>query len=146
MWHQTFQEDLEKIYIGVYSWLASVVETWLSSWTSQHCGTFPLWNHKATTELCIIITYCGQVWPCGENVVPSDERVLWSSTFWVGNLWYYVAKSDNLTTKRHRMYKVVQIWPGLMSPDLHTISPRHIWTTLYKVGAAAACCHSTKLI
>jgi len=27
--------------------------------------------------------------------------------------------------------KVVQIWPGLMSPDLHTNSPGHIWTTLY---------------
>jgi len=31
----------------------------------------------------------------------------------------------------HVNYKVVQIWPGLMSPDLHTISPGHIWTTLY---------------
>ena len=29
------------------------------------------------------------------------------------------------------IYKVVQIWPGLMSPDLHTNSPGHIWTTLY---------------
>ena len=26
---------------------------------------------------------------------------------------------------------MVQIWPGLMSPDLHTNSPGHIWTTLY---------------
>jgi len=71
--------------------LTSVVETWLPSWTSQHCATFPLWNHKATTELCIIVTCCGQEWPCGENVVPPDERVLWSSTFWVENVWYYVA-------------------------------------------------------
>ena len=29
------------------------------------------------------------------------------------------------------MYKVVQIWQGLMSPDIHTNSPGHIWTTLY---------------
>jgi len=29
------------------------------------------------------------------------------------------------------LYKVVQIWPGLMSPDLHTNSPGHIWTNLY---------------
>jgi len=28
-------------------------------------------------------------------------------------------------------YKVVQIWPGLMSLDLHTNSTGHIWTSLY---------------
>jgi len=29
---------------------------------------------------------------------------------------------------------MVQIWPGLMSPDLHTNSPGHIWTTLLYIG------------
>jgi hypothetical protein len=29
------------------------------------------------------------------------------------------------------MYKVVQIWPGQTVTCLHTISPGHIWTTLY---------------
>jgi hypothetical protein len=29
------------------------------------------------------------------------------------------------------MYKVVQIWPGQTVTYLHTISPGHIWTTLY---------------
>jgi hypothetical protein len=28
-------------------------------------------------------------------------------------------------------YKVVQIWPGQTVTCLHTISPGHIWTTLY---------------
>jgi hypothetical protein len=28
-------------------------------------------------------------------------------------------------------YKVVQIWPGQTVTSLHTISPGHIWTTLY---------------
>ena len=31
------------------------------------------------------------------------------------------------------MYKVVQIWPGQTVICLHTISPGHIWTTLYIV-------------
>ena len=30
------------------------------------------------------------------------------------------------------MYKVVQIWPGQTVTSLHTISPGHIWTTLYQ--------------
>ena len=30
------------------------------------------------------------------------------------------------------LYKVVQIWPGQTVTCLHTISPGHIWTTLYK--------------
>ena len=29
------------------------------------------------------------------------------------------------------LYKVVQIWPGLIVYSLHTKSPGHIWTTLY---------------
>ena len=29
------------------------------------------------------------------------------------------------------IYKVVHIWPGLITACLHTISPGHIWTTLY---------------
>jgi hypothetical protein len=29
------------------------------------------------------------------------------------------------------MYKVVQIWPGQTVTSLQTISPGHIWTTLY---------------
>jgi hypothetical protein len=29
------------------------------------------------------------------------------------------------------IYKVVQIWPGQTVTSLHTISPGHIWTTLY---------------
>ena len=29
------------------------------------------------------------------------------------------------------MYKVVQIWLGQTVTCLHTISPGHIWTTLY---------------
>jgi hypothetical protein len=28
-------------------------------------------------------------------------------------------------------YRVVQIWPGQTVTSLHTISPGHIWTTLY---------------
>ena len=32
------------------------------------------------------------------------------------------------------MYKVVQIWPGQTVTCLHTNSPGHIWTTLYKRG------------
>jgi hypothetical protein len=31
----------------------------------------------------------------------------------------------------HRVYKVVQIWPGLTVCKLVTICPGHIWTTLY---------------
>ena len=31
-------------------------------------------------------------------------------------------------------YKVVQIWPGQTVTCLHTISPGHIWTTLYKLS------------
>jgi hypothetical protein len=31
------------------------------------------------------------------------------------------------------LYKVVQIWPGQTVTCLHTISPGHIWTTLYIV-------------
>jgi hypothetical protein len=33
-------------------------------------------------------------------------------------------------------YKVVQIWQGQTVTCLHTVSPGHIWTTLY-VGTAA---------
>ena len=42
--------------------------------------------------------------------------------------------SDGLCTRRprDRKYKVVQIWPGQTVTCLHTISPGHIWTTLYK--------------
>ena len=32
---------------------------------------------------------------------------------------------------RQAMYKVVQIWPGQTATCLDTISPGHIWTTLY---------------
>jgi hypothetical protein len=31
------------------------------------------------------------------------------------------------------LYKVVQIWPGQTVTCLHTISPGHIWTTLYLI-------------
>jgi len=34
-------------------------------------------------------------------------------------------------TTRVHLYKVVQIWPGLIVYSLHTKSPGHIWTTLY---------------
>jgi hypothetical protein len=33
----------------------------------------------------------------------------------------------------YKFYKVVQIWPGQTVTCLHTISPGHIWTTLYKM-------------
>jgi hypothetical protein len=32
------------------------------------------------------------------------------------------------------LYKVVQIWPGQSVTCLHTNSPGHIWTTLYKIS------------
>jgi hypothetical protein len=32
---------------------------------------------------------------------------------------------------RYRMYKVVQIWPGLIVCKQVTVCPGHIWTTLY---------------
>jgi hypothetical protein len=35
-------------------------------------------------------------------------------------------------------YKVVQIWPGQTVTNLHTISPGHIWTTLYLEQVPAA--------
>jgi len=34
------------------------------------------------------------------------------------------------------MYKVFQIWPGLIVYSLHTKSPGHIWTTLYNSNMA----------
>jgi hypothetical protein len=34
-------------------------------------------------------------------------------------------------TLRLIMYKVVQIWSGQTVTSLHTISPGHVWTTLY---------------
>jgi hypothetical protein len=39
--------------------------------------------------------------------------------------------SGTSTKKVNWMYKVVQIWPGQTVTCLHTISPSHIWTTLY---------------
>jgi len=49
------------------------------------------------------------------------------------------------------MYKVVQIWPGLMSPDLHTNSPGHIWTTLYvyrniEAHSYNSCCRAEEIV
>jgi hypothetical protein len=38
-----------------------------------------------------------------------------------------------LCTTTFRKYKVVQIWPGQTVTCLHTISPGHIWTTLYYI-------------
>jgi hypothetical protein len=40
----------------------------------------------------------------------------------------YLEKTQN--------YKVVQIWPGQTVTCLHTISPGHIWTTLYLVSTS----------
>jgi len=44
------------------------------------------------------------------------------------------------------IYKVVQIWPGLMSPDLHTNSPGHIWTTLYITAKSTVCIPNTAVL
>ena len=39
---------------------------------------------------------------------------------------------DHFPLRQERcVYKVVQIWPGQTVTCLHTISPGHIWTTLY---------------
>jgi hypothetical protein len=37
-------------------------------------------------------------------------------------------------------YKVVQIWPGQTMTCLHTISPGHIWTTLYYILLCVCVC------
>ena len=38
---------------------------------------------------------------------------------------------DSIPQNLCAKYKVVQIWPGQTVTCLHTISPGHIWTTLY---------------
>jgi hypothetical protein len=38
---------------------------------------------------------------------------------------------DYLNKQFQSMYKVVQIWPGQTVTSLHTLSPGHIWTTVY---------------
>ena len=43
----------------------------------------------------------------------------------------YVENTTCLNTENPDLYKVVQIWPGQTVTCLHTISPGHIWTTLY---------------
>jgi hypothetical protein len=45
-----------------------------------------------------------------------------------------------LDTHKTHKYKVVQIWPGQTVTSLHTISPSHIWTTLYTVWAESRVC------
>jgi hypothetical protein len=48
--------------------------------------------------------------------------------------WSYRLRSHALRPLGHlqvQIYKVVQIWPGQTVTCLHTISPGHIWTTLY---------------
>ena len=41
----------------------------------------------------------------------------------------------SITRSTFRMYKVVQIWPGLFVCKQGTVCPGHIWTTLYSVMA-----------
>jgi hypothetical protein len=44
---------------------------------------------------------------------------------------YYNASYCTVLTPCVEIYKVVYIWPGQTVTCLHTISPGHIWTTLY---------------
>jgi hypothetical protein len=44
---------------------------------------------------------------------------------------FYYYTWPSLYTYIQWMYKVIQIWPGQTMTCLHTISPGHIWTTLY---------------
>jgi hypothetical protein len=52
--------------------------------------------------------------------------IVFFCTLFVLNPWH-----SRLSVKRMYSYKVVQIWPGQTVTCLHTISPGHIWTTLY---------------
>ena len=49
----------------------------------------------------------------------------------LGRTWYFCFPTAGENTFRNGTYKVVQIWPGQTVSCLHTISPGHIWTTLY---------------
>jgi hypothetical protein len=44
--------------------------------------------------------------------------------------WLAYTKFVHLTV----LYKVVQIWPGLIVCKQVTVCPGHIWTTLYKLN------------
>ena len=52
---------------------------------------------------------------------------------WGGGLYLKMEPWDKQTFRENLTYKVVQIWQGLMSPDIHTNSPGHIWTTFYLI-------------
>ena len=55
-----------------------------------------------------------------------------SYVFWAVNITYSLNLSDLRRCITTGMYKVVQIWLGQTVTCLHTISPGHSWTTLYK--------------
>jgi len=72
------------------------------------------------------------VFPRG-NFPKAFNRIVSNSFFlWVTCLSHHDIMHFTSLTRLCNIYKVVQIWPGLISPDLHTNSPGHIWTTLYK--------------
>jgi hypothetical protein len=48
--------------------------------------------------------------------------------------WNHIQTKHWRTHMCSSIYKVVQIWPGQTVTCLHTISPGHIWTTLYFTG------------
>jgi len=66
----------------------------------------------------------------GTLSVPSSQASRYEG--WLGlRNWVYIYGKSLARAKPFPVYKVVQIWPGLMRLVYTQISPGHIWTTLY---------------
>ena len=92
----------------------------LNSHVSEFLYTRPFKNLKGLNTL---VSYAREDWA----IMPKEEK-LGGET-----LWEKAAYENQDRVENRRIYKVVQIWPGLFVCKQVTVCPGHIWTTLYNL-------------
>ena len=124
LWQNCTEFNVKKPYIALVRWrpkrrLLDTLEG-INSW----CVALPYPLINFNTNSCIFFS--------------SPNRMCWNSLLInPPNLTLYSGCNNHLPPLLisclgfSGIYKVVQIWPGQTVTCLHTISPGHIWTTLY---------------
>jgi hypothetical protein len=75
-----------------------------------------------------VMTYIRNFIKIGSGV----QKFIWEGyTYIHKNWWVGFMKYATEMVSGAMIYKVIQIWPGLIAASLHTNSPGHIWITLY---------------
>jgi hypothetical protein len=102
---------------NLHNGVTNIKITWWLRNYSATCAVLSLWGEITGEELHSV---------CYQNKNRTDKSLRVS--FRTQSLYTHSSACPNPFSK----YKVVQIWPRQTVTCLHTISPGHIWTTLYK--------------